>query len=435
MEAYLQYYLTITVLLALLMGAMTIHVLNYSEFNKRQKTWFVVTFISITFCAFAEFMVHGVPYDNRFAVPLTILTVLQFSTAPCLAMLFAGAVGLKHQWKIAIGFFAVCFLTEVICAPFGWIFKFTSEEYVRGPAFLIYEIYYFVSLIYIIVALIITGRKFHHRDFSTIIAILVVLIAGVVPMTIFKIHIAYTAVAISSCLCYVYYNDLVQQDTKAELLENQKKISDMQVQIIARLANLIENRDTETGGHVARTSEYVKVLAEDCRTEGVYADVIDDEYIEMLRVMAPIHDVGKILVSDTILKKPAKLTPEEYDEIKKHAAMGGEVAKRILTGIANDKYLQFAYDISTYHHERWDGKGYSNGLKGEEIPLSARIMALADAFDALVSKRCYKQSMPVEEAFKLIESESGTHFDPKLVEVFLKNKEKYIEIKNRIGDK
>ena len=209
----------------------------------------------------------------------------------------------------------------------------------------------------------------------------------------------------------------------------------MQVQIIARLANLIESRDTETGGHVARTSAYCKLLAEQCMQEGLYPDVINQEFVDNIYSLAPIHDVGKILVSDKILRKPAKLTTEEFEEMKKHATMGGEVAKRILHDIADEEYLKFANDIVTYHHERWSGGGYPKGIQGEDIPVAARIMAIADVFDALVSKRCYKEAMPVEEAFKVIESESGSHFDPKLVELFIKNKEQYAAINAALADK
>ena len=275
---------------------------------------------------------------------------------------------------------------------------------------------------------LIVNKKFHHRDLATIIMVLLVLAAGITIMSIYQLHVGYLTVGITACICYVFYSDLTQQDMHAELVEKQKKLSDMQVQIISRLANLIESRDTETGEHVARTSAYVKTLAEDCVSEGVYLDQIDDNYINMLFTLSPLHDVGKILVSDKILRKPGRLTPEEFEEIKKHTIDGGEIVKQILHDISNEEYVNFAIDIATYHHERWDGTGYPQKLKEEEIPLSARIMAIADVFDALVSKRCYKDAMPVDEAFKTIQEESGTHFDPKLVEVFLKHKDKYAAI-------
>ena len=422
-----------TILLVVLMVAMTIHVLNYSGFTKKQKYWFVATFAAITFCALAEFALHGIPYSDVLKIPLTILTVLQFSIAPCFAMLFAGALGLKHQIKAVLIAFGICFTIGVICAPGGWIFYFDADGYHRGPVFLIYEITYFASLAYIIGTLFIVGRKFNRRDIGTIIMVLVILAAGIVPMSIFQLHIAYVAVGISACICYVFYNDLVQQDTSAELIKKQQKINEMQVQITSRLANLIESRDTETGEHVARTSAYVKALATDCLKEGIYTDIINEHYIDMLYNLAPMHDVGKILVSDKILRKPGKLTLEEYEEIKKHAALGGQVVRQVLSGLADDDMIDFAADIATYHHERWDGTGYPKGISGAEIPLSARIMAIADVYDALVTKRCYKDPIPPEEAFKIIEDESGTHFDPTLVSVFLEHKEQYVEISSKMS--
>ncbi len=418
-------YAGITLLIGLFMVAMTIHVLAYSDFNKRQKGWFVATFITIAACALAEFAVHCGQYDQKFAIPLTILTILQFSVSPCTAMLFCGALGLKHQDKIAAGLFTVSFITEVICAPFGAIFKFDETGYHRGNLFILYEIFYFVSMAFLIVSLIFVGRKFKHRDRATIIAIVVVLAAGLLLMTFFGLHVAYSAIAISASLCYIYYNDLIQQDTHAELIQKEQRITAMQKHMITGLANLIENRDLETGEHVARTSELVKMIATDAANDSIYMDQIDEQFIENLYTLAPLHDVGKIVVSDRILRKPGKLTPEEYEKMKVHAAEGGRVVREILGGMTDPVYVQFAADIASCHHEKWDGSGYPKGLKGEEIPLSARIMAIADVFDAIVSKRCYKEAMPFEEAVKIIEESAGTHFDPKLTLVFLNHKEQY----------
>ena len=177
--------------------------------------------------------------------------------------------------------------------------------------------------------------------------------------------------------------------------------------------------------HVNRTSRYVKILAEEAKKAGVYANQITDNFLLLIYTLAPMHDVGKIVVSDQILKQPRRLTSEEFEVMKKHARDGGTVVKKILDGITDEEYISFAADIATYHHERWDGTGYPLGLRGEAIPLSARIMAIADVFDALISKRCYKDAISVDDAFAVIESESGTHFDPRLVDVFLQNKEKF----------
>ena len=420
------FYTNVIIMTELLMIAMIIHVSNYSGFTKLQKTWYHLTFADVMLCAAAEFAVHCGHYNPSFAIPLTILTVIQFSFAPLLGILFIGALGLKNQGKLAVIYLIINLAVEIISAPFGWIFYFNAEGYFRGTFFIIYELFYFVSLIYLIVGLILVGRKFRHRDILTILMLLVILVAGLLPMTLFKINFTYIAIAIGASVCYIYYNDLVQQDIMAELVMNQEKISKMQTQMISGLANLIENRDMDTGEHILRTSEYVKLIAECAREDGVDEGELDDRFITLLYTLAPMHDIGKIIVSDTILKKPGKLTPEEYELMKQHASLGGKVMSEVLGGITDEEYLSFAADIATCHHEKWDGTGYPRGLKGEEIPLAARIMAIADVFDALISERCYKKPMPPEEAFEIIRQEAGTHFDPNLAEVFLRHKEKFL---------
>lgn len=372
-------------------------------------------------CAGAEFAVHCGYYDQKYSVMLTVLTVLQFSFAPLLGVFFTGALGFNRKAVLAWCFFAINLIVETVCAPFGLVFYFDATGYHRGSLFIIYEIFYLVSLIYLIFGMITVGTKFKHRDFSTIIMTIVILAAGIVPMTIYKLNITYFAVAISACLSYIYYNDLVQQDIQAELKENQRKISGMQEHMISGLANLIETRDLETGEHIARTSAYVKLLAEDAQKAGLYPDELSEHFISLIYTLAPMHDIGKIVVPDSILQKPGRLTPEEFEEMKKHAAVGGSVVRQVLSGVTDEDYLKLASDIATYHHEWWNGAGYPSGLKGEEIPLCARLMAISDVFDALISKRCYKEAMPFDKAVGIIREESGTHFDPKLVEVFLNN--------------
>lgn len=422
----MNFYSSIILLTFLMMIAMTIHVFAYSGFTKKQKLWYILTFVDIIICSLAEFAVHCGYYNPIFKIPLTIITIIQFSFAPLLGVLFSGALGIHHQKKISIIYLSLNLLVEIICSFFGAIFYFNDDGYFRGNLFVIYEIFYVISLVYLIVNMVIVGKRFNHRDILTIIMILVILVAGIIPMAIFKINITYIAIAISASICYIYYNDLVQQDIQAELVENQNKMTSMQEHIISGLANLIENRDMETGEHIIRTSTYVKLLSELCKKENVYNDLIDDHFISLMYTLAPLHDIGKILVSDTILKKPGRLTEEEFEEMKKHATFGGSVVREVLNGITDEEYLSFACDIATYHHERWDGSGYPYGFKENDIPLSARIMAIADVFDALISERCYKKAFSPEEAFKIIEEESGSHFDPKLTEVFLKYKNDFI---------
>ncbi|MBP5312332.1 MAG: HD domain-containing protein [Clostridia bacterium] len=419
------FYTNIILLTELLMLTMLVHVINYSGFKRKQKIWYVLTFSAIMLCAAAEFAVHNGHYDPSFKGLLTVATAIQFSIAPFLGTLFIGALGLDKHAMIMSAVLAIHAVFELVAAPYGLVFSFGENGYSRGSLFLVYEAFYVLSLVFLIICMVIVGRRFKHRDVMTIVMILVVLVAGIIPMTFFQINITYLAVAISACLCYIYYNDLVQQDIQAELVLNQRKMTKMQEHMIFGLANLIENRDMETGEHIVRTREYVKLIAENTRKEGYYTDVLDDKFISCLETLAPMHDIGNILIPDSILKKPGRLTPEEFEEMKKHASLGGDVIKGVLNGVTDEEYLQFASDIAMYHHERWDGTGYPKGLKGEEIPLSARIMALADVFDALISERCYKAPIPKEEAFKIIEQESGTHFDPVLTRIFLEQKDEF----------
>ena len=415
------YYICTTGLMELMLIAMILHVVYYSGFKLQQKVWYILTFASIILCSAAELAVHCGVYKSTFAIPLTIVTVIQFSLSPLLAVFFSGALGLHEAGKKALWVFSLNALIEIISAPFGLIFYFNDEGYFRGDFFFIYEIFYFIGFIYLIISMYVVGKRFKHRDAVTILMVVVLLVAGIIPMTLLQLHIAYISIGMCATLCYIYYNDLVQADIKSELISNQKKISRMQEHTITGLATLIESRDIDTGEHIARTAEYAEMIAENARKDGIYTDEIDDHFIELMYILAPMHDVGKIVVPDGILKKPGKLTEEEYGIMKKHAAAGGEEIHKILNGIADDEYIRIACDIAKYHHEKWNGKGYPEGLSGEDIPLCARIMAIADVFDALISERCYKKPIPVEEALEILRKEAGEHFDPKLVNVFVKH--------------
>ncbi|MEZ9236909.1 MULTISPECIES: HD-GYP domain-containing protein [Shewanella] len=205
----------------------------------------------------------------------------------------------------------------------------------------------------------------------------------------------------------------VQQKT-AEIAQNQ-------LDVIRKLGRAAEYKDNETGMHVIRMSYYTHILA--------LAAGINEADAEVLMHAAPMHDVGKIGVSDAILKKPGKLTAEEFDEMKHHCVIGAEIL-----GDNDSPLLKIAQEVALTHHEKWDGTGYPNGLKGEEIPLYGRIVAVADVFDALTSERPYKKPWSVEEAVALLEREAGSHFEPKLVQLFVDNIEQIVEIKAKFRD-
>ncbi len=254
------------------------------------------------------------------------------------------------------------------------------------------------------------------------------------------IGIAVVFLVICICICVRITSDLdnYKEGLEKELVEtvlqqhNENMIM-LQDGIIISMANLIESRNGETGEHVKRTSTYVEMIARETAKQGYYTDILCEEYIERLKKVAPLHDVGKIAVPDQILMKPGKLTPEEFEQIKLHASKGGEIIREFFEHLEDKEYVQMAIDVSSYHHEKWNGEGYMKGLKEEEIPLSARIMAIADVFDALISKRCYKEAYPIDAAFKIMEESSGSHFDPTLIKVFLSMRttiEAYIKYEN-----
>jgi adenylate cyclase len=198
-----------------------------------------------------------------------------------------------------------------------------------------------------------------------------------------------------------------------------RDLAQAQTAIIESLAALTETRDPETGGHIKRTQEYVRLLAEALRREPLFSRELTDETIAQLHQSAPLHDIGKVGVPDCILLKPDVLSAEEYEEMKKHALLGRQVIAAIQRKLGNRSFLATAHEIIYTHHEKWDGSGYPQGLKGEEIPLSGRLMAIADMYDALTSGRVYKEILPHAEAVRVMSEHAPTHFDPRIFKMFL----------------
>lgn len=208
----------------------------------------------------------------------------------------------------------------------------------------------------------------------------------------------------------------------------QSKLVKVQEHTIISLSSLVENRDSDTGEHIRRTSDYVYMIANKAREAGIYSDILTDEYIEMLKNAAPMHDIGKIVIPDAVLKKPGKLSPEEFEQIKRHTTEGGKIVQDILGPVQTPEFVTITQQIAESHHEKWNGKGYPKGLAGNDIPLSARIMSLADVFDALTTPRCYKEPFPFEKAIDIIKEDCGIAFDPQLTEIFLANQDRLREI-------
>lgn len=199
-----------------------------------------------------------------------------------------------------------------------------------------------------------------------------------------------------------------------------ERLSAMQSGMITFMAEVVENRDDNTGGHIRRTAAYVEEIAKELKRQGAYPELLSERYMRDMIVAAPLHDIGKIHISDAVLNKPGRLTEEEFTIMKTHTTAGEKLLERAREELGEYGYLNTAVEMAAYHHEWWNGKGYPYGISGEEIPLCARIMAVADVFDALTSKRCYKDAMPLEKAYAIIREESGTHFDPAIAEAFLR---------------
>ena len=200
------------------------------------------------------------------------------------------------------------------------------------------------------------------------------------------------------------------------------------------MSHVAEVHDFETGAHIVRTKKYIKHLAEHIYSKGIYKNELSREMIEMMYFTSPMHDIGKIGIADAILKKEGKLTDMEYEVMKTHADLGKHIINNAISSYKGNSFLIMARNIAHYHHEKWDGSGYPEGLKGEEIPLESRFMAISDVYDALVSKRVYKGAFSFEKTVEIIKDGKGTHFDPVLVDAFMEIKEEFYKIAQEYQD-
>jgi putative two-component system response regulator len=226
-------------------------------------------------------------------------------------------------------------------------------------------------------------------------------------------------------------NAYLEAEVQRRMHEN-AVVQDASIHALARLA---ETRDPETGNHIRRTQEYVRVLATQLQAHQRFASLLDPHLIELLYKSAPLHDIGKVGIPDHILLKPGKLTPPEWAIMKTHARLGADAIERAERDVAQPiEFLAVAKEIALHHHEKWDGSGYPDGLAGDAIPFPARLMALADVFDAVISRRVYKEPMPFERARGIITAGRGTHFDPDMVAAFETQFGTFRAIAERYGD-
>lgn len=219
-----------------------------------------------------------------------------------------------------------------------------------------------------------------------------------------------------------YYRHEYEKSSKKD-----KEIFEAQMATIYSLVKLSESRDYDTGAHVERVAVFCELLARHLRIIPRYKDYLNDDYINNLSKASPLHDIGKVGIPDDILLKQGKLTEEEFEIMKSHTTIGANTLREIKKKYPDNKFLELGINITLYHHEKWDGTGYPHGLTGEEIPLSARIMAIADAYEALRSKRVYKDAYTHEESLEIIKQGAGTFYDPEMVDILIQNQAEFKE--------
>ncbi len=229
---------------------------------------------------------------------------------------------------------------------------------------------------------------------------------------------------------YYLQQDLKKYNEHLEMLVQAKvkEVSDSQMSTIFAIAHLAEKRDNETGLHLIRTRDYCRLLAGWLSNQTKYGDIITDDFIRIIYEASPLHDIGKVGIPDSILLKPGKLTGAEFEIIKQHSAIGAETLQEVEEIYPSNLFIALGTQIARSHHEKWNGKGYPDGLAGENIPLAARIMALSDVYDALRSKRPYKEPFSHRKSIEIIAGERGNHFDPNIVDAFLSLEKKFDQI-------
>ena len=229
---------------------------------------------------------------------------------------------------------------------------------------------------------------------------------------------------------YIRLINSFNDQLKTEVAEKTADIIDMHNKLILGMATMVESRDNSTGGHIKRTSEGVRILIDEMKKDGSFR--LTEKFCADMIKAAPMHDLGKIAVDDAILRKPGRFEPWEFEKMKSHAAEGAKIVHEILQGTSDFSFHVLAENVAHYHHERWDGSGYPDGLKGDQIPFEARIMAIADVYDALVSKRVYKEKMSFEEADAIIMEGMGKHFDNRLEPIYVSARPKLEEYYSRV---
>lgn len=390
---------------------------------RKQRIFYLIT----AAVAFAAFLFFGKEVSDEIGVAAVIVNIIMARPKE----------RRRSGLLLSVPFIIVLYgISNGIWVPIMVVPQYLIPEYIEPYTITVYAVLFTAFAIFMIL-----GRNWRRRfsestkDRTLSAGERVVLVVGGALLMVFSVMLSNTLtskefkaweyVLISGILAAaitIAFIIMITQGNKRNYYL--RKYNNMQSHIITTMADIIENRDESTGGHIKRTAKYVEILAKELYRQGKYTDILTKQYISDMVMAAPLHDIGKIHISDAVLNKPGRLTDEEFALMKTHTTAGRELLEKAKGDLGEIRYLNIAIEMAAYHHEWENGNGYPYGVKGDEIPLCAKILAVADVFDALTSKRCYKAAMPFEKASSIIREERGTHFDEDVVDAFTVSSEK-----------
>jgi len=397
-------YNVIIILCVLCMVTMSVHTMNNVVFSTAKKHWFVTAFVLVAMCAIAE-CIGTYLSENMIGYRFHyVLTFIEFGLSPFIPVCMSFACGIKKPAKI-IGIIGIVHIAiELVMLFFGGIYYITPDGiYHRGNFYFIYIIMYFISYLYNLILIALISRDYKSKDIASVVFTIITILSGLIPSIIDgSVRTAYLCVTLLIILEYLYFESLYEQDLQKKIASQSEY---MNKELIKTLSFTLEAKDVYTKGHSMRVAEYTRIIASRLG--------FDTDRIEKLHFAATLHDIGKIGIPDTVLNKPGKLTDREYNVIKMHTSIGADILKNI-------ESIKYASEIARHHHERYDGKGYPDGISGENIPLEARIVAIADTYDAMTSKRVYRRKVLSNDIIRdeFIKNK-GKQFDPHLADLFL----------------
>ncbi|MGN0494484.1 MAG: HD-GYP domain-containing protein [Acutalibacteraceae bacterium] len=312
----------------------------------------------------------------------------------------------------------VCFMPEV---------KYLHGQYTNYSMGISVYICFTCVVIYCLLTVAVIAAKYRYIPRKEIISLITTLVFIVIIMLLQIIF----PEALISCIAAVMITVSVYLNLENPAIHQLRHYHN---EMITGFSTLVDNKDDNTGGHIRRSSAYAVLIAENLRKNSMYRSIITRDFLDNLSQAAPMHDIGKIGIPDAILQKPGRLTAEEFDKMKEPPLIGGRIINDTFGHLCEGEYEGMAYQVAMYHHEKWNGKGYPEGLCGNDIPLCARIMAVADVFDAVSAKRCYREALPLSECFEIIKNGRGVDFDPDVVDAFMMDKAKLEEIYTAAGN-